>query len=237
MKQVSKTINILTNKMFGNVKDLVWGSNWQNQCFWLWVCLSFSPSFVRLTGPRMHPLPAVFQAAPVRRGGQAADRQREILHPSERRQVHCVPQPHKYGSTSPTPPQKNDDNCTNKYQKIAFIQSPPPRWWTGSTNPIVLSLSTSCGSASMLKVNPDERLSITELVNQLQEIAAARNVNPKSPVTEVKGHFGLFIHAFINDLQTVTVPESPRKKLQLQLFWGGLLANYEQADWKLPFVP
>lgn len=41
----------------------------------------------------------------------------------------------------------------------------------------------------MLKVNPEERLSITELVNQLQEIAAARNVNPKSPVTEV-GVFG-----------------------------------------------
>uniref|UniRef100_A0A8C9YMH6 Cyclin-G-associated kinase n=1 Tax=Sander lucioperca TaxID=283035 RepID=A0A8C9YMH6_SANLU len=41
---------------------------------------------------------------------------------------------------------------------------------------------------SMLKVNPEERLSITELVNQLQEIAAARNVNPKSPITEV----GLF---------------------------------------------
>uniref|UniRef100_A0A8C9U2Y9 Auxilin n=1 Tax=Scleropages formosus TaxID=113540 RepID=A0A8C9U2Y9_SCLFO len=38
---------------------------------------------------------------------------------------------------------------------------------------------------SMLKVNPEERLSITELVNRLQEIAAARNVNPKSPVTEV----------------------------------------------------
>ncbi|NXE54826.1 GAK kinase, partial [Casuarius casuarius] len=36
-----------------------------------------------------------------------------------------------------------------------------------------------------LKVNPEERLSITELVNQLQEIAAARNVNPKSPVTEL----------------------------------------------------
>uniref|UniRef100_A0A674CZE7 Cyclin-G-associated kinase n=1 Tax=Salmo trutta TaxID=8032 RepID=A0A674CZE7_SALTR len=31
---------------------------------------------------------------------------------------------------------------------------------------------------SMLKINPEERLSITELVNQLQEIAAARNVNP-----------------------------------------------------------
>lgn len=39
---------------------------------------------------------------------------------------------------------------------------------------------------STLKVNPEERLSITELVNQLQEIAAARNVNPKSPITEVK---------------------------------------------------
>lgn len=34
-------------------------------------------------------------------------------------------------------------------------------------------------------MNPEERLSITELVNQLQEIAAARNVNPKSPITEV----------------------------------------------------
>uniref|UniRef100_A0A8C9WN69 Cyclin-G-associated kinase n=1 Tax=Scleropages formosus TaxID=113540 RepID=A0A8C9WN69_SCLFO len=40
---------------------------------------------------------------------------------------------------------------------------------------------------SMLKVNPEERLSITELVNRLQEIAAARNVNPKSPVTEGVG--------------------------------------------------
>ncbi|KFV91096.1 Cyclin-G-associated kinase, partial [Eurypyga helias] len=38
---------------------------------------------------------------------------------------------------------------------------------------------------STLKVNPEERLSITELVNQLQEIAAARNVNPKSPITEL----------------------------------------------------
>ncbi|TRY96702.1 hypothetical protein DNTS_005948 [Danionella cerebrum] len=37
---------------------------------------------------------------------------------------------------------------------------------------------------SMLKINPEERLSIGELVNQLQEIAAARNVNPKSPITE-----------------------------------------------------
>ncbi|XP_054842501.1 cyclin-G-associated kinase isoform X2 [Eublepharis macularius] len=38
---------------------------------------------------------------------------------------------------------------------------------------------------STLKVNPEERLSITELVNRLQEIAAARNVNPKSPITEL----------------------------------------------------
>ncbi|XP_026101452.1 cyclin-G-associated kinase-like isoform X4 [Carassius auratus] len=38
---------------------------------------------------------------------------------------------------------------------------------------------------SMLKINPDERLSINELVSQLQEIAAARNVNPKSPITEL----------------------------------------------------
>ncbi|KAM3611790.1 uncharacterized protein V6R79_024258 [Siganus canaliculatus] len=46
---------------------------------------------------------------------------------------------------------------------------------------------------SMLKMNPEERLSITELVNQLQEIAAARNVNPKSPITELleqNGGFG-----------------------------------------------
>uniref|UniRef100_A0A8C1R0K3 Cyclin-G-associated kinase n=1 Tax=Cyprinus carpio TaxID=7962 RepID=A0A8C1R0K3_CYPCA len=46
---------------------------------------------------------------------------------------------------------------------------------------------------SMLKINPDERLSISELVSQLQEIAAARNVNPKSPITELleqNGGFG-----------------------------------------------
>lgn len=37
----------------------------------------------------------------------------------------------------------------------------------------------------MLKVNPEERLSIAEVVRQLQEIAAARNVNPKAPITEL----------------------------------------------------
>ncbi|XP_053528240.1 cyclin-G-associated kinase isoform X2 [Artibeus jamaicensis] len=46
-----------------------------------------------------------------------------------------------------------------------------------------------------LKVNPEERLSITELVNQLQEIAAARDVNPKSPVTELLEQNGGYRHA------------------------------------------
>nr|XP_058157910.1 cyclin-G-associated kinase isoform X2 [Dasypus novemcinctus] len=36
-----------------------------------------------------------------------------------------------------------------------------------------------------LKVDPRERPSITELVSQLQDIAAARNVNPKLPITEL----------------------------------------------------
>ncbi|XP_040093661.1 cyclin-G-associated kinase isoform X2 [Oryx dammah] len=48
---------------------------------------------------------------------------------------------------------------------------------------------------AMLKVNPEERLSITELVNQLQEIAAARNVNPKSPITELLEQNGGYGHA------------------------------------------
>ncbi|XP_023556237.1 cyclin-G-associated kinase isoform X2 [Octodon degus] len=38
---------------------------------------------------------------------------------------------------------------------------------------------------AMLKVNPEERLSIVEAVRQLQEIAAARNVNPKAPIMEL----------------------------------------------------
>ncbi|MBV95607.1 Cyclin-G-associated kinase, partial [Eschrichtius robustus] len=48
---------------------------------------------------------------------------------------------------------------------------------------------------AMLRVNPEERLSITELVNQLQEIAAARSVNPKSPVTELLEQNGGYGHA------------------------------------------
>lgn len=65
---------------------------------------------------------------------------------------------------------------------------------------------------SSLKVNPEERLSITELVNQLQEIAAARNVNPKSPITEVKeSHKGVllirfpsFLSFFLSNVSLVT---------------------------------
>lgn len=51
----------------------------------------------------------------------------------------------------------------------------------------------------MLKINPEERLSITELVNQLQEIAAARNVNPKSPITEVSVYLKIQSYARIGN--------------------------------------
>ena len=55
-------------------------------------------------------------------------------------------------------------------------------------SPAALRMSSASAIGAMLKVNPEERLSVTELVNQLQEIAAARNVNPKSPITEVGFH-------------------------------------------------
>ncbi|XP_010887761.2 cyclin-G-associated kinase isoform X1 [Esox lucius] len=64
---------------------------------------------------------------------------------------------------------------------------------------------------SMLKINPEERLSITELVNQLQEIAAARNVNPKSPITELLeqnggfGNNGAHLPAQIQNIQNAGV--------------------------------
>lgn len=156
------------------------------------VHLSFSPAFVCLPGPGMHPLLAVFQAAPIRGGGQAADRQRQILHPSERRQVHRVPQPHKYGPTF-WKKKTHKIKYRVKYTQNSLRSVTCCVCVCDDEKPIVLSLPTPCRPASMLKVNPDERLSITELVNQLQEIAAARNVNPKSPVTEVKGRHS-FIH-------------------------------------------
>lgn len=57
--------------------------------------------------------------------------------------------------------------------------------WEKSSEGFVTLSESRLFVGSTLKVNPDERLSITEVVNQLQEIAAARNVNPKSPITEV----------------------------------------------------
>lgn len=46
----------------------------------------------------------------------------------------------------------------------------------------------------MLKINPEERLSITEVVGELQEIATERNLNPKSPITEVTKHPVPFVY-------------------------------------------
>lgn len=62
--------------------------------------------------------------------------------------------------------------------------SPPQGQGVGPWGPGTLSAPFPTAGAT-LKVNPEERLSITELVNQLQEIAAARSVNPKAPITEV----------------------------------------------------
>ncbi|KAG8594449.1 hypothetical protein GDO81_001207 [Engystomops pustulosus] len=66
---------------------------------------------------------------------------------------------------------------------------------------------------SMLKVNPEERLSITEVVSHLQDIAAARNVNPKSPITELleqNGGYGNTVNqkAF-NVIPQVSKPQGP----------------------------
>ncbi|KAM4808859.1 cyclin-G-associated kinase [Rhinophrynus dorsalis] len=62
---------------------------------------------------------------------------------------------------------------------------------------------------SMLKVNPDERLSITEVVSQLQEIAAARNVNPKSPITELLEQNGGYGNT-VNQRPSPNVPQSTK---------------------------
>ncbi|XP_072475847.1 cyclin-G-associated kinase isoform X4 [Notamacropus eugenii] len=74
---------------------------------------------------------------------------------------------------------------------------------------------------STLKVNPEERLSITELVNQLQEIAAARNVNPKSPITELLEHNG----GYGNNMQPrgslSSLPQSTKAVGQLSSVYSG----------------
>ncbi|XP_053321083.1 cyclin-G-associated kinase [Spea bombifrons] len=62
---------------------------------------------------------------------------------------------------------------------------------------------------SMLKVNPDERLSITEVVSQLQEVAAARNVNPKSPITELLEQNGGYGNT-VNQRSSSVIPLTPK---------------------------
>uniref|UniRef100_A0A673CBL6 Cyclin-G-associated kinase n=1 Tax=Sphaeramia orbicularis TaxID=375764 RepID=A0A673CBL6_9TELE len=83
---------------------------------------------------------------------------------------------------------------------------------------------------SMLKVNPEERLSITELVNQLQEIAAARNVNPKSPITEV----GLNMY-FSNQIISIYDPDQAGSGI-LDILRGGterFLTNIKDTSSKV----
>uniref|UniRef100_A0A672HU02 Cyclin-G-associated kinase n=1 Tax=Salarias fasciatus TaxID=181472 RepID=A0A672HU02_SALFA len=115
---------------------------------------------------------------------------------------------------------------------------------------------------SMLKVNPEERLSITELVNQLQEIAAARNVNPKSPITELleqNGGFGnspvqppMQIHNIHNNAAGVYDPDQTGSGL-LDILRGGTerfltnikdtsskviqsVANYAKGDLDISYI-
>lgn len=79
---------------------------------------------------------------------------------------------------------QNDVKYTVYHDLIRTSSLPSPSFLPKASRHLFLC-RLSCRSGSMLKVNPEERLSITELVNLLQEIAAARNVNPKSPITEV----------------------------------------------------
>ncbi|NXH02094.1 GAK kinase, partial [Loxia leucoptera] len=76
---------------------------------------------------------------------------------------------------------------------------------------------------STLKVNPEERLSITELVNQLQEIAAARNVNPKSPITELLEQNGGYGNNAQPRMSVTSVSQSSKPAGQLNnLYNAGL---------------
>uniref|UniRef100_H2L7B0 Cyclin-G-associated kinase n=1 Tax=Oryzias latipes TaxID=8090 RepID=H2L7B0_ORYLA len=89
---------------------------------------------------------------------------------------------------------------------------------------------------AMLKVNPEERLSITELVNQLQEIAAARNVNPKSPVTELGANAGVCQHLrFLSQCPGVYDPDQAGSGL-LDILRGGterFLTNIKDTSSKV----
>ncbi|XP_030422247.1 cyclin-G-associated kinase isoform X1 [Gopherus evgoodei] len=84
---------------------------------------------------------------------------------------------------------------------------------------------------STLKVNPEERLSITELVNQLQEIAAARNVNPKSPITELLEQNGGYGNNAVPRMSTSLLPQGSKPAGQLNnMYNAGLtVAELDQS--------
>ncbi|KFV14619.1 Cyclin-G-associated kinase, partial [Tauraco erythrolophus] len=75
---------------------------------------------------------------------------------------------------------------------------------------------------STLKVNPEERLTITELVNQLQEIAAARNVNPESPITELLEQNGGYGNNAQPRMSATSVSQSSNPAGQLNMHSAGL---------------
>ncbi|XP_060093038.1 cyclin-G-associated kinase isoform X3 [Heteronotia binoei] len=80
---------------------------------------------------------------------------------------------------------------------------------------------------STLKVNPEERLSITELVNQLQEIAAARNVNPKSPITELLEQNGGYGNNAQPRTPSTVVPQNSKPAGQLNNMYNAGLTVAE----------
>ncbi|NXJ03356.1 GAK kinase, partial [Odontophorus gujanensis] len=80
---------------------------------------------------------------------------------------------------------------------------------------------------STLKVNPEERLSITELVNQLQEIAAARNVNPKSPITELLEQNGGYGNNAQPRISVTSVAQSSKPAGQLNNIYNAGLTVAE----------
>lgn len=84
---------------------------------------------------------------------------------------------------------------------------------------------------SALKVNPEERLSITELVNQLQEIAAARNVNPKSPITELLEQNGGYGNNAQPRMSSALMPQNSKPAGQLNNMYnaGMTVAEVDQT--------
>uniref|UniRef100_A0A2D4F1Q8 Cyclin-G-associated kinase n=1 Tax=Micrurus corallinus TaxID=54390 RepID=A0A2D4F1Q8_MICCO len=84
---------------------------------------------------------------------------------------------------------------------------------------------------SALRVNPEERLSITELVNQLQEIAAARNVNPKSPITELLEQNGGYGNYAQPKTSSALVPQNSKPAGQLNNIYnaGLIVAECDQT--------